>query len=228
MSEKLNLARLKKGGHTFELSIDPNKALAFRKGEIEDFREAVLAEHVFADAHKGQLAAEAEMEEVFKTSNFAEVATAILKQGEIQTTAEHRADVREQRQRKLVSMISRQAMDPKTKLPHPPTRIEAALEEAKFHLVDHKSVEEQFEEAIHKLRPILPITIERAKLAVTIPAEHAARVYGYLKTAGKLLQESWEGNGNFKGKLELPAGLQQEVIDKLNAETHGQVHIDIL
>ncbi|MBT4539780.1 ribosome assembly factor SBDS [Candidatus Woesearchaeota archaeon] len=228
MSEKLNLARIKKFGKTFELSINPDAALKFKSGEITDLREVVLADHIFVDARKGQLASTAEMEEVFQTAEFDKVAKVILTQGEIQATAEHRAEERQQRRKQLIQMIHTQAVDPQTKIPHPATRIEAALEEAKFSLVDHKSVEEQFEDAVHKLRPIIPISIQKAKLSVTVPASHTGKLYGYLKNAGKVLSESWENNGDLKCQIELPAGLQQDVIDKLNAETHGTVHIDIV
>ena len=49
---------------------------------------------------------------------------------------------------------------PTTHTPHPVTRIELALEEAKFHVDEFTSVEEQLQEALKKLRPIIPIKFE--------------------------------------------------------------------
>jgi len=82
MSEKISLARLKKFGKTFELSVNPDSALAYKKGAISDLNEAVLSEHIFTDARKGLIAPAAELEKVFKTTEFAPIADLIIKEGE--------------------------------------------------------------------------------------------------------------------------------------------------
>lgn len=226
-SEKLTLARLKKFGKNFELSVDPDKALAYKKGEITDIDEVLLADQVFVDAKKGIIPSQEDLEEAFTTTNIRIIADIIVKEGEIQLLAEHRTKEREQRQRKLINLIHTMAVDPKTGFPHPPQRIEAALEQAKVHLDDHLPVEEQLDEVIKKLRPIIPLSIEQKQLTVTITAKDAGKLYQPITSLGKVLKDDWQNDGSWKVVLELPAGLVQEAIGKLNSWTHGEVQVEI-
>ena len=223
--EKLTLARIKKAGKTFEISVDPDKALLYKEGE-SDLRETVLADEVFSDAKRGQIASSAELEDAFGTSEFKKVADEILMKGEIQLTSEHRAAEREQKFKKLVHMINKNACDPKTGLPHPVTRIELALEQGKISLDYNKTVEEQFEEIISKLRPIIPISIEKKKLTLVIPGQFTGKAYGYVKQNSTILKDDWLGDGSWKVTVELAAGMVQDFIDALNGMTSGQVRVE--
>lgn len=222
---KLSLARIKKFGNNFEISIDPNAALKYKRGEITDLREVLLADNIFSDAYKGQVAAADQLQQAFQTTDTNEVANIIIKQGEIQQTKEHRSQEKEQKRKKLIHLIHKQAIDPRTNLPHPATRIEAALEQGKINLDDHKTIEEQFDEIISKLRPLLPIKIEQKQLVIIIPSQFAGKLYQIVKNNSKLLKEEWNSDGSWKIKVEIPAGFQHEFIDKLNAVTHGDMEI---
>lgn len=222
---KLNLARIKRFGNTFEINIDPEAALKYKDGEISDLNEVLLADNIFADAKKGQIAPNDQLEEAFKTTDVAKIADIILKEGEIQDTSERRAEEREQKRRQLINMIHKQAIDSKTGLPHPPARIEAAMEEGGIQVDDHKTTEEQFDEIIAKLRPIIPIRIEQKELSITIPGEFAGKLQQFIRN-NKLLQEDWTADGSWKVKIEIPAGMALEFIDKLNSLTHGQAIVE--
>ena len=170
MPPKITLARLKKFGQTFEISVDPDKALFYKKGQITDLDEVLHADNIFLDAKKGMVAPQAELEKVFKTTDTQKIADIIIKEGEIQFTAEHRQLEREQKIKKIVYLIHKQAIDARTGFPLPLERIEGALVQAKVHLDENKPVEEQLEGIITKLRPILPIKIEQKRISITIPA----------------------------------------------------------
>jgi ribosome maturation protein SDO1 len=223
MAEKLNLARIKKFGETFEISVDPDKALQYKKGEINDLREVLLADNIFTDAKKGKVAGNDELQKAFQTTDPTKIADVIVKEGEIQLTSEHRAAEREQRRKKLINLIHRQAIDPKTGLPHPPTRIELALEQGKINLDDHKSVEDQFDDIISKLRPIIPISIEEKEALLVIPAQYTGKAYNFVKSGAKIQSEEWTNEGNWKVKITMPAGMYPDFIEKLNGMTHGEV-----
>lgn len=226
-TQKINVAKIKKFGHTFEISINPDAALKYKKGEITDLNEVLLAEEIFTEAKKGLVAANDKLREAFKTTDTAKIADIILKSGEIQATSEQRSEEREQQKRKLINLIHRNAVDPKTGFPHPPNRIETALEEGKIHLDYNKTVEEQFDDIISKLRPIIPIKIEQKKMKIVIPANFAGKLYSFVKNNSTILGEEWLNNGSWKVKIELPAGLQQEFMDKLNSLTHGEVLVEL-
>ena len=227
MSDKLNVARIKKFGKNFEISILPEKALKYKKGEITDIMEVLLVDNIFSNAKKGLVVADKELEEAFKTNDVHKIAEIIIKKGEIQVTAEQRAEEREKRKRRLIDLIHKQAVDPTTNLPHPPTRIEAALDEGKIAIDDHKSIEEQFNEIITKLRPIIPLKIEQKQMIITIPSQFAGKSYQIVKSNSKILQEEWKSDGSWQVTVELPAGMQQEFIDKLNSLTHGEVIVEV-
>lgn len=227
MSSKITIARLKKFGKNFEISVDPDKALQYKKGEINDINEVLHADRIFLDAKKGLAASQADLEQVFKTSEAMKVADIIIKEGEIQFTAEHRQQEREEKRKRLVYLIHRQAIDARTGFPIPPERIEAALEQAKVHLDDSKTVEEQLDTVITKLRPILPIKIEQKRMSITIPSIYAGKAQSTLRAVG-IQKEDWKSDGSWEVTVEVPAGLLQEFIDKANAVTHGQAIIKML
>lgn len=225
--EKLNLARLKKFGQNFEISVDSDLALEFKEGKIVNVSEVLKVEEIFFDAKKALVASKDELEKVFETTDTLKIAEIIINQGEIQLSAEHRSKEREQRRKKLINMVHRMAIDPKTNLPHPITRIEAALEQGKINLDDHKTVEEQFEKVISKLRPIIPVKVEMRKLLVTIPGKYIGKSNHLVRNNSKILKEDWNIDGSWRIKVEIPAGFQQEFIDLLNAVTHGDINVDI-
>lgn len=225
MPEKLTLARLKKFGQTFEISVDSDKALKYKRGEITDIHEVLNAEHIYSDAKKGLRVPSQELQKIFKTDDVIAIADTIIKHGEIQLTSEHRAEEREQKKKLLINLIHRQAVDPKTNLPLPPMRIELALEQGKIHLDDHKSAEEQFDEIVQKLRPILPIKIEQKRFTLTIPAQFAGKSYAIVKSNSAIIKDTWNNDGSWTATVEIPAGLYFEFLEKLNAVTHGQVMV---
>ncbi|PIZ51678.1 ribosome assembly factor SBDS [Candidatus Woesearchaeota archaeon CG_4_10_14_0_2_um_filter_33_13] len=226
MAEKISLARIKKFGQTFEISIDPDLALKFKNKELTDVREVLQSEQIYSDVHKGLIISPAKLKEIFHTDDALKVAELIISEGEIQLTSEHRAKERGQKWLRLIEMIRRLSVDPRTNLPHPAERIEAALEQAKVHLDEHKPVEEQFDSIVTKLRPILPLKIEQKIMIVEIPTTFVGKSYQIVKNNSKILKEEWKSDGSWRIRMEVPAGFQQEFIDKLNAITHGECIIE--
>ncbi|MBI5388959.1 ribosome assembly factor SBDS [Candidatus Woesearchaeota archaeon] len=221
----INLAWLKKGGIRFEIPIDSDKAIAFRAGENIDIKEIMHSPHIFVDAKKGQLAPEHHMVQLFGTSDPFACGKIILKEGEIQLTAEHRKRIRDAKLKQIIELVHRNGIDPKTKLPHPPQRIANAMDEAKIHVDEHKTVEQQLQDIIKKLRVVLPISFEVKSMDITVGTHHASRVYGILKTVGTIQKADWRSDGSLFCSMEIPAGLQNDLVDKLNALTHGQIDI---
>ncbi len=222
---KLNLARIKKANQTFEVNVDPNLAIKFKKGEPVDIKEVLKAEQIFSDTKKGEVASEAKLKEVFHTADSLKIAEIIIKEGEIQLTSEYRQEQREQKKKRLVELIHRNAVDPTNNLPHPPQRIELAFEEAKIKIDDHKTAEEQVEDILSKLKPIIPIKFEQSNLTLQIPPAYAPKAYSLVQKYSKILKENWNNDGSWTAKVEIPAGLKAEFMDKLNSFTHGEITI---
>ena len=100
------------------------------------------------------------------------------------------------------------------------------MDEAKIKINDFKKAEDQVKEIVDKLRPIIPISLEEVEFRISIPAQYSARVNGILNSAGKLSETKWLNDGSLMTKIKLPAGLGNDLIDKLNALTQGNCQID--
>lgn len=222
----LNLAKMKKGGEDFEVVVDPDQAIAYKQEQPGvDIKDVLKAEQVYADAKKGELASEEHMQAVFGTQDPLEVADVLLKEGEIQLTHEHREQLREQKYNKIVSTIHMNAINPQTGTVHPQDRIRRALEEAKFRIDEFKKAQDQVQDALKQIRPILPIKFTTFIADIHLPAEQASKCYGTLTKYGTLQKEQWLSDGTLAAKLELPAGRYSALVDELSSKTHGDVEI---
>lgn len=226
--EHHNLARLKKAGETFEVSIDPSLAIQIKEGKEVEISDVLNAKEIFSDVRKGFIASEDRVKSVFGTEDISEIAKKIIKEGEISLTSEYRQKVREEKKNQIITKISRNAIDPKSNLPHPAARIEAAMEEAKVVIDEYKTTEEQIEGIVKKLQPIIPIKFEMKDVEIRIPANHAAKAYPIAKGFGRIKNQMWESDGSWYGIIEVPAGMLQDMIDKLNSITHGGIELKVL
>ena len=222
------IARLKSHGQDFEILVDCNNAVALKEGKDVNMRDVLAAMKIFSDAKKGLEASETATKQIFQTSEVEEVAKHIIKKGHIQLTGEYREKLRENKRKQIINMIHRNGVDPATHAPHPPQRIENALSEAKFHVDEFLSVEKQIQEALKKLKPIIPIRFEVKEIAVKFPPEFGSKAYPIVSQFGKILKDEWLRDGSWAVVVEMPGGLEEEFHDKINKLTHGDVESKIL
>ena len=222
------IARLKTQGHSFEILVECANALAIKEGKSVDMRDVMAAMQIFSDAHKGLVASEHAIKQIFNTIDVNEVANQIIHKGEIQLTQEYRENLREEKRKQIIAIIHRNGVDPKTHLPHPPQRIQNAFVEAKFHVDEFKPVQSQVQDALKVLRPILPIKFEVKEIAIKIPPEYAPKCYSTVKMFSTILREEWQTNGNWVAVVEIPGGMESDFYDKLNKICHGNVESKVL
>ncbi len=220
--ENTIIARLERDGEKFELLVDPVKGYEYKTGKKKDLANVLVVEEVFKDAHKGERQTESALKKAFGTTDLQTITQQIFAHGELQLTTEQRRKLLEEKHAKIVALIAKNAVDPKTKAPHPPSRIEAAMEQARVHVDAFKPAEEQVPFVIEKIREIIPISLEKIRIAVKVPAEHAMRAYGTLKEYG-LSREEWAGDGSLVCIVEMPAGMTGEFYDRVNKLTAGSV-----
>lgn len=222
------VARLSAHGANFEVLVDPFLAVDLKEGKAVDMRSVLAIDKVFKDARKGEAASEETMKKIFGTFDVFKIAEEIIKRGEVQVTTEQRRRMREEKFKQIVSIISRRAVNPQTGTPHPPARIEAALKEAKIHVDELRSAEEQIPKIVKALLPILPLKFEMRKIAVKIPPAYVGRAQGMVRKLGTLRQEEWGQDGSWMVLIEIPAGIQSEVYEKLNELTRGEVETKVV
>jgi len=215
------IARWETQGSRFEVLVDPQAVQDLKDGKDVDLSDKLALEQVFKDAKKGDKISEEHLERTFHTRSLPEIARQIVLKGEVQVTTEQRHQLQEAKRRQIVATIARNAMNPQTGAPHPPARIEAAMEEAKVHVDPFRPVDAQLPEVLAKLRPLIPIRLDVVKVKIRLPAQHYPRVIGEVKSIGRLLSEEWLSDGAWTGIVEIPAGVQTELYEKLSARTKG-------
>ena len=214
-------------GDEFEILVDADRAYEYVTGKRADPLSVLEAEEIFKDAKKGERQSEEKIKKTFGTTDVAKVADMILKKGEVPITTEQRAKMTEEKRKQIIDIIAKNSIDPRTNAPNPPLRIENAMKEARVSIDPFKSVNEQVELVVDKLRPILPLKFTTVKIAVTVPPEFANRCYGTLKQYG-MKSEEWLSNGSLSAVCEFPAGMQGEFFDRINKLTQGKVMTKIM
>jgi ribosome maturation protein SDO1 len=228
MSDRYTIARLTHDGDHFEILTKPDPALAYRLGKTTTVSQVLAADIIFTDAGKGTKASEERLQAVFGTIDPVKVAEVILKKGTLQLTTEQRKQLVEDKRKQIVSFISRECIDPKTNLPHPPLRIEQAMKQIHFSIDPSKGVEEQSKEIIKLLRPIIPLKMEKITVAVRIPAEHASKAYGSVKGYGTLKKDQWQADGSWIAVVEMSAGSYGPFLDTLGKITKGNLEAKMI
>ena len=223
-------ARLESHGERFEVLVDPDAALAIRRGEFEgDLEDVIAAEDVFEDASSGDRPAENALEEVFGTTDPLEVIPEVIREGEIQITADQRREMQEQKRRQLINQITRNAVNPQMDdAPHPPERIESALEETDFRVDPMEPVESQVDDALDALRPVIPIRFDTVTVAVQLPPDYAGSGQAQVREFADLEREEWQSDGSWVGVLTFPAGRQNEFYDLVNEASSGEAETQII
>jgi ribosome maturation protein SDO1 len=226
------IARLDSSGERFEVLVDPKMVWKIRNneelGENFNILDHLAIDAVFKDSHKGTRASNESIMNVFDNNEIQKVAMEIITRGEIQLTTEQRKEMMENKRKQIVTQIARNAINPKTRTPHPPQRIELAINEAKVSIDPFKPVDAQVQDVLKKLQPILPIRFEKVVLAIRLNGEDYGKCYGDIKNFGKVTKEEWQKNGSWIGLLELPAGMQPEFYDMINSKTKGNAEVKLI
>jgi ribosome maturation protein SDO1 len=221
-------ARLKTHGTTFEVLVDPDGALALKRGDHVNLEDILAVEDIFENASRGDRSPEEDLQKAFGTLEVLPIAEIIIKKGDISLTAEQRKQFIENKRRQVIEVIARNAINPQTKTPHPPTRIEQAMNEARVNIDPTKSIDELVKIAMKAIRPLIPIRFEVVEVAVKIPPAYAPKAYGEVAAFGKLSREAWQNDGSWIGVVEIPAGMQTEFYALINRLTKGEAETKLL
>ena len=209
-------ARIRKNSLDFEILVDLDQALKFKKGE-SDFLN-VEGDAIFSDVKKGFRAANSDLEIAFKTTDATEIGKIIVKQGEVLTDQGHRDEEKDKKIKQVVDFLAVNSIDPQSGRPHSIERIKSALEQSHVN-IKNAPIDTQINEIIDEISKIIPIKIETKSIKITIPAIHTGKAYGIVNTyKGK---ETWLDNGDLEVVVNVPAGIIIDFYDKLNSVTHG-------
>ncbi len=226
--DKPTVVRFAVEGEKFELLVKPDPALEFNLGKKKDISTILVSEEIYSDSNKGTRASTEKLMKAFKTTDPTAIATIILQKGDLNLTTDQRRKMVSEKRKQIVEFIAKSYVDPRSHLPHPPLRIEQALDDARVSVDPFKNVDEQTKDIVEQLRSIIPLKSENMLLEILVPAQFAAQSYSVLKSVGSLKKEEWQANGSLKVILDIPAAARANVIDRLGSITKGSASVEVV
>jgi ribosome maturation protein SDO1 len=215
-------------GQHYEILVNPDAALSFKQGRNVETSQVIAVDEVYSDASKGLRANNEKLKQHFGTEDHAKAALEILKHGELNLTQEQRKRLTEEKRKAVIALISKNFVDPKTLLPHPPLRLEQAMQEARVTIDPFQDPGEQAKGVVEKLRTILPLRSEKIRLQVKVPAQYSGQTIGVLKNFGDIVKEDWGADGTLSAIVEIPAGGQPALLDRLGSTTKGAAQANMV
>lgn len=211
-------ARIKAKGKQYEIHVDLDEALKVKSGS-GDIISALDCNAIYYDINKGTIASDSDLKDAFGTTNLHEVAEKIIKKGEVQKTQEFRDSEKEKKEKQIIDIILRNAVD-QNGHPYTEERIRRAVEETRYNF-DSKPAEQQVPQLLEKLKTVIPIKIETKKIKLIIPARFTGQIYRIVNEFKE--SEEWLSNGDLQAIVNVPSGMQMDFYDKLNSITHGAI-----
>lgn len=215
-------------GEKFEILVKPDPALEYKLGKRKDVSTVLVSDEIYTDSNKGTKPSTEKLLKAFNTQDPVAIAEIILKKGDLNLTTDQRRKMVGEKRKQIIDFIAKTYVDPRSHLPHPPLRIEQALEQSRASIDPFKNTEEQCKDIVEKLRSIIPLKSENMLLEITVPAQYAGQSYAVLKSNGTLKKEEWQNNGSLKAILEIPAGARANVIDRLGSITKGSATVEMV
>ncbi len=228
MSEKFTTARISKSGEKFEILVKPDPALEYKMGKQLGISQLLVIDEVYTDAGKGTHASAEKLQKAFGTEDPVAIVEEIMKHGELQLTTDQRRQLVEDKRKQIIAFVARNCIDPRSGTPHPPIRIEQAMNQIKYSIDPFKNADEQAKDVIEELRTLLPIKMEQMRVAIKILAEFAPKGYGAVKGYGTISREEWQADGALVAVVEMPAGLYGPFVERLGKITQGTIQTKIL
>ena len=151
-----------------------------------------------------------------------------MQKGVLNLTTDQRRKMVSEKRKQIITFIAKTFVDPRSHLPHPPLRIEQAMNDIRVSIDPFKNVEEQIKDIVENLRSIIPLKSENLLLEISVPAQYVAQSYSVLKSTGILKKENWQSNGSLKAILEIPAASRPNVLDRLGAITKGTAFVEVI
>ncbi len=226
--DKSVVARWHYQGDKFEILVDPDKALLFKKGGKIDLNDVLAMPTVYHDVRNTKKVAEQDLQRIFGTVDVFKIADKIIRQGELQLTTEQRRVMVEQRRMQVADVIAKRGINPQNNLPHPTQRIVNAMDQCGVNVDPFVDAELQVDKIVKEIKKVLPIAFQKLVVELKIPSQFAGKAYAILKSSGELTKENWLGDGSLQVNMKILAGIQADFFQKVSNLTHGQFESKIV
>jgi ribosome maturation protein SDO1 len=227
-SSRFTTVKLTIEGEHYEILVNPDSALSYKQGRNVEPSAVIAVDEVYSDSRKGLRASSEKLKLHFGTDDHAKAALEILRRGELNLTQEQRKRLTDEKRKAIIAAISKNFVDPRTMLPHPPTRIDHAMQEARVNIDPFQDSNEQMKTVVESLRTILPLKSEKIRLQVKVAAQYSGQAIGVLKNYGEIIKEDWLADGTLSAIVEIPAGGQPGLLDRLGSTTKGAAQVTVV
>jgi len=221
MVDKFTIVRLSAGNEKFEILVKPDPALEYKLGKKIDISNIMISDEIYSDANKGTRISTEKLMKHFKTTDQLEIAKQIMAKGDLNMNTDQRRKMIEEKKKQIVQYINKNFVDPKTHIPHPISRINAVLDEARVAIDPFKRLEDQIKNIIDPLRKILPLKSESLELTVTVPAQFSGQSFSVFKSIGEIKSEQWLSDGSLQVVLNINAGIKSSFLERIGTATKG-------
>jgi len=226
MQASYQLVRLKVDKNNFEVLTKKGAALQYREGRL-GFSNVLFADEIYTNQSKAQRANDADLLKAFGTTVIEQCAKVIVDKGELQLSTAERKDKVDKRRAEMVQYIHKYYIDPRTKTPHPVTRIENAFEELKITVDPEMAAERQLQEKVLKRLPeVLPIKRSEMTGTLTVPSSVIGQAMGVIKKFAQVSGESYTGD-NWTAQVSLVPGDYDIFMSDLRNVTKGDYNFDV-
>ena len=208
--------------------IGPKAARSYSEGDEIDWEDAIAADGIWSDSAKGERTPDTIVNNTFETTDLIDIYKKILAEGTIQLTSLQRKEMVEQKRKQIVAHIVANAMNPQTGGPHPPQRIENAIDEVRYSVDPMETRDKQVEKIIKLIKTLIPISFEKIRVAVKIQAIHVGKCYGQITSLSKIESEEYQKDGSWIGMLEMSAASFAKLEDALGSLTKGTAETKML
>mgnify|MGYP002761397176 CR=1 FL=1 len=220
---EISVVKYDQEGFHFEVAVNANLVFKYRRGEDNITADEVLrSRRIFTNATEGTEVFDGSLKRVFDTTDNFDAAKQILQDGNVELTPYHRQQLHRQRKRALLDMIVEKTIDPRTDTPHPRNRVKKILEHGGIDINEFKPAEQQLWNVINQVREHIPLDVQKRIIDITVPQDKSYELRDHLENYGEILEEDWGGE-RYTCKLRVPAGLQNDFLQKANAITKGDI-----
>jgi ribosome maturation protein SDO1 len=225
MADKFTIVRYSAGNDKFEILVKPDPALEYKLGKKMDISNIMISDEIYSDANKGTRCSSEKLMKHFKTTDQIEIAKHIMDKGDLNLNTDQRRKMIEEKKRQIVEYINKNFVDPKSHMPHPISRINAVLDEARVAIDPFKRLDDQLKNIIEPLRKIIPLKSEILELTVTVPAQFSGQSFSVFKTIGDIKSEQWLSDGSLQVILSINAGMKSSFLDRIGTATKGSAQV---
>ncbi len=221
--------RYEKNKEKLEVLVDFDKLNEFKKNPEEISVYDVLADSkIFKDQKKGEIASANFIEKFFPNLSEELVLKEVLLNGECQIPTSYLNKLREEKKIQVINYIAQNSMNPSMRSKYTKTMIETEVNKLKYNFDPTKDFIFQAEEVLKLLKKVMPISLNKIILNISIPAEFSSFFYGPFRKHGKIIKEYFNKESNLILHMEISESELDTVENFIKQNSKGEASYYIM